>query len=149
MLFHNLYIVFYFADSMENRHSVSIHFMQAVQYSDMSWDDCALVRWCSSVDVYLLLSTFEGQIWGNPFVYIFTNQAFNPLLIEWSLLGVWDIPWAGMVISPTCKKSFYSLLALFSSTGRAGGVTPRVASKLRPCKKFWRQFLIAEYKAGS
>lgn len=54
-----------------------------------------LVRWCSSVDVvYLLLRTFAGQIWGNPFVYIFANQAFNPMFIEWSVLGVRGEGWS-------------------------------------------------------
>lgn len=38
--------------------------------------------------VYLLFKTFTGQLLGNPFIYILTNQAFSTTFIEWSALTV-------------------------------------------------------------
>lgn len=58
-----------------------------------------LVRWCLRADmVYLLLRTFAGQVWGNPFVCIFTNRAFKPVFMEWSVLEVCGRGWSLVVL---------------------------------------------------
>lgn len=242
---------------MENRHSVSMHFMQAVQCSGMGWDDCAsgemvFKNWCGFLVaqdtcgaipwyIYFYKSGFQSSLYrmvsfrsqwkglefGCAGAQIMISQEFvsstctalglchkgwqdgtrGGVAVEictWKLLS-WEMHhWAqsccsveavsaqaeqcqwlclGCACSHThpgpgvprelssflrwaaepsrdgdqlnLQKSLLftvcgSFLLGFSSTRRAGRMTPRAGSDLRPCKKFWRQTVfIAEYKARS
>lgn len=233
---------------MENRHSVSMHFMQAVKYNGMGWDDCAsgemvFKNWCGflvaqdlcrthmgqSLCIYIFLqirlsilyrmvsfrSQWKGLEFGGAGAQIMISQEFvsstctalglchrgwqdgtrggmaveictwklltskcitgdraavpapavsaQAVQCQWLCLGcshTHPVPAVPRELSSSLRwaaepsrdgdqlnlqKSLLFtvcgsfLLGLFSSTGRAGGMTPRAGSNLRPCKKFWRQ----------